>query len=279
MSGSRSRKATRPPRATLPAFLLTTVTAMAALAGAVAPGAVAATNGAPAGPDVASYQHPSNEPIDWAQVRRSGASFAFIKATEGHTYTNPYFASDYSAAQSNGLVRSAYHYARPALPLSTATQQADYLLSTVGTTAAQGDLPVTLDLEETGGLGSSDLVAWAKTFLQRVSARTGRTPVLYSYPYFWRHAMGDSHAFTSYPLWIADYSGRSTPGPLPGGWQSWTFWQRTSSGRQPGIAGEVDLNDFHGDTAALQQLATPPGKQPAPSLLPIPLPSLAARPH
>src|SRR5579875_278085 len=40
------------------------------------------------GPDVSSYQHPNNAGINWGQVKRAGASFAIVKATEGTTYTN-----------------------------------------------------------------------------------------------------------------------------------------------------------------------------------------------
>ena len=44
---------------------------------------------------------------------------------------------------------------------------------------------------------------------------TGRTPIIYTYPYFWRNAMGGSTAFTSYPLWIASYSTAAPPTAPP----------------------------------------------------------------
>lgn len=250
--------------------------ALAALAVAVLSGPAGASGPPPTGPDVSSHQHPGGHAIDWKRVHTSGgASFAFVKATEGHTYSNPYFRQDYDATHAQGLVRSAYHYARPALPLTTATQQANDFLSAVGSTSAEGDLPTTLDLEESGGLSSANLVAWAKTFLERVTSVTGRAPLIYTYPYFWRHAMGDSRDFTAYPLWIAHYSSGSSPGPLPGGWQTWTFWQTTSSARVAGIETQVDLSRFNGDAAALQRLASPPSPAapPPPTLLPLPLPT------
>src|SRR5215217_9484458 len=88
------------------------------LAGAVAVSALfltaatpafAATN--PTGPDVSRWQHGS--PLTWAAVKASGHSFAFVKATEGSGYTNPYFASDWAGTRNVGLMRGAYHFARP----------------------------------------------------------------------------------------------------------------------------------------------------------------------
>ncbi len=254
---------------------LWTATAVTGLALTALPGAPAQASGnaSPTGPDVSSHQHPSGRAIDWAKVHSAGLGFAFVKATEGHTYTNPYFNNDYPAAASAGLIRSAYHYPRPALPVSSARQQADYFVSVVGSSWQKGDLPTTLDMEESGGLGSADLVSWAKTFLARVTQLTGRPPIIYTYPYFWRHAMGDSHDFTSYPLWIADYSHGSAPRALPGGWSTWTFWQTTASGHVSGIPTTVDLDRFNGDTAALQRMASRPAT-PAPTpLLPVPIPT------
>ena len=72
------------------------------------------------GVDVASHQHPGGAPIDWVKVRAAGHSYALVKATEGTTYTNPYFVDDWTGAGAAGLYRGAYHYARPALPYSTA---------------------------------------------------------------------------------------------------------------------------------------------------------------
>lgn len=65
--------------------------------------------------------------------------------------------------------------------------------------------------------------------------------------------MGDSTAFTHYPLWIAHY-GVSSP-RVPGGWPTWTFWQGTSTGSVTGISGSVDMDAFNGTLDALRQLA------------------------
>jgi len=52
---------------------------------------------------------------------------------------------------------------------------------------------------------------------------------------------------------------------VPGGWSTWTFWQRTSSGRVSGIPGDVDMNRFNGTTAQLAKLAWTSGGTTAPA--------------
>ncbi|MDP9324961.1 MAG: hypothetical protein M3O87_00300, partial [Candidatus Dormibacteraeota bacterium] len=206
------------------------------------------------GPDVSSWQHPNGQGINWSSVHTDGHSFAIVKATESTSYTNPYFAGDWSAIKANAMYRGAYHFARPAD--SSGAAQANYFLSVVGNTSEGGDLPPALDLEVSDGLSPSALVAWTQSFVQTIEAGTGRKPLIYSYPSFWRNQMGNSTAFTSYPLWLADWTGGSGPNyPLPGGWSQYTFWQYTSSASVPGISGNVDMSQYCCDSASLNGIA------------------------
>lgn len=228
------------------------------------------------GPDVARYQHPHGAAINWKKAADSGASFAFVKATESTSYTNPYFADDYAAAQKAGLVRSAYHFARPKADLQTARDQAAFFVETAGTASTKGDLPLTLDLEEAGGLAPKTLIAWTHAFVDQMRTLTSRPVIIYTYPYFWQHAMGNTTDFADLPLWIASYRSGGPKTPLPGGWSSWTFWQYTANGHIPGITAAVDRSKFAGTQADLEALADPTPVDPAPSpspLLPVPLPT------
>lgn len=189
--------------------------------------------------------------VNWRQVRSDGVSFAFMKATEGTYYTDPTLATNWAGAEKAGIYRAAYHFARPSV--GSAAAQARYFVSKAGRFSDKGDLPPVLDLEQTGGLSTSQLQSWVSTWLTTTEQLTGRTPILYFSPYFWIDHMGNSRAFTRYPLWIAHYTSGS---PLvPGGWRTWTFWQRTSSGHVDGIAGQVDMNRFNGSAARLAVLA------------------------
>jgi GH25 family lysozyme M1 (1,4-beta-N-acetylmuramidase)/5-hydroxyisourate hydrolase-like protein (transthyretin family) len=240
----------RPALRRLATTLVTAVTALATVTG-TAVAALAAT-----GIDVSSHQHSTT--LSWTAVEADGISFAFVKATEGRTYTNPYFASDWAAARRHGIYRGAYHFAWPRA--GTAVRQARFFVATAGLADQPGDLPPVLDLERTGGLGVGALRTWTRTWLETVRDLTGRTPAIYVSPYFWRTHLGNSRAFAGYPLWVAHY-GVKTP-DVPGGWSRWTFWQTTSSGRVAGIAGRVDMNRFNGSRSALATLANDARVQP-----------------
>jgi GH25 family lysozyme M1 (1,4-beta-N-acetylmuramidase) len=211
------------------------------------------------GIDIASWQHPSGKAINWSSVAASGQRYAIIKATEDTNYRNPYYSGDVAGARAAGLIVGAYHFARPKKPLvATATAQADYFIATTGTLQSPKTLPPVLDFESnSAGLSKKQLTTWATTFLERVRTTTGRTPMIYSYDSFLRNTMGNTTAFNAYPLWYANYT-KNVPAVMPGGWDRWTIWQYTSTGKVPGISGNVDINWFNGTEADLLALANGP---------------------
>ena len=77
------------------------------------------------------------------------------------------------------------------------------------------------------------------TLVGSVLLLLGILSLYFTYPYFWEQ-LGQTTAFRTYPLWIANY-GVSEP-QLPGGWRSYAIWQYTASGHVPGIPGRVDLD-------------------------------------
>lgn len=264
-SSKYSNPATGALRVLLAALLV--VAAVAVTTGAV-PAPVVGESAAPAsaqaggvtGIDVASWQHPTGQPIDWRAVRGAGHAFAFIKATEGPSspgggrYTNPWFNQDWVGAGSAGLYRGAYHYAQPTANTADAIGDARHFIAATGVMNGPGDLPPVLDLEEHNGLSRAEVVAWSRAWLDEVQRLTGRQPIIYTGPWFWNTYVG-STAFTNYRLWIASYTSAPGPGPLPGGWPAWTIWQWTSSGIVPGIVGLVDMNRFCCSLSTLAALA------------------------
>ncbi len=208
----------------------------------------------PTGPDVSSWQHVDGRLINWFAVRGSGHSFAMLKATEGLSYINPYFVPDSLLMRAAGVARGTYHYARPNLPPEP--QAALYSTVVLGQNGSL-DLPPVLDIENSGGLAPAALIDWTHRYLNTVQSMTGRVPIIYTYPRFWRTAMADSNQFTRYPLWIADYSGKAQP-DIPGGWPAWTFWQTTDSGNVPGIAGNTDVNVYSGAQGDFARYANMP---------------------
>lgn len=61
------------------------------------------------GNDVSSHQGT----VDWNSWKSKGVTFAYIKATEGTTYTNSDFSALYTGATNAGLIRGSYHFAHP----------------------------------------------------------------------------------------------------------------------------------------------------------------------
>lgn len=197
------------------------------------------SNGNASGIDVSHYQGT----VDWQEVRQAGVEFAFAKATDGLTWTDPQFAANWPAMKAAGLLRGAYHFFEPA---DDPTEQAEFFLTTVQ--LAAGDLPPALDVETAGG-SSTALWAGVETWLQTVAAKTGVAPFLYVSPDFANDNQAPA-SLAAYPLWIADYGTAQQPA-LPIGWTSWVLWQRSQSGTVSGVTGSVDLDLLNGSIAKL----------------------------
>jgi GH25 family lysozyme M1 (1,4-beta-N-acetylmuramidase) len=225
-------------------------TAAAAAAGTAALGTAAlAVNGtdyAIQGIDVASYQGYPN----WTSVKNSGKTFVFNKATEGTTYTNPYFATNWARIKSAGLIRGAYHYARPS---TDPVAQANYFCNVVAPTS--GDLQMMLDMEVTDGKSPSQVRSWIVAFINQIKARTGRPGIIYTGFYFWRDSAGNGSNLDC-PLNLAAYV-TNPSNYVPAAWPFYTFWQYTSSGSVPGVSGAVDRDAFNGSMAGLNALRLP----------------------
>ena len=199
------------------------------------------------GIDVSSHQ--GN--VDWDHWWGEGKRFAYVKATEGTYYENPYFAQQYNGSYNVGMIRGAYHFARP--DTTSGAAQAEYFVNNGGGWSGDGKtLPGALDIEYNPygstcyGLSDSQMVSWIRSFTTRYKELTGRDAVISTTTDWWSQCTGNSSAFSSTnPLWIARYA--SSPGTLPNGWSFHTFWQYTSS--------PLDQNYFNGAYDRLQVLA------------------------
>lgn len=238
------RRSSKPPIVALVA-LCAAVAAFVLLRGGDDGGALAPvceTGPTVAGIDVSYYQ----ENIAWKRVRRAGIRYAFIRASDGLDRADERFAQNWSGAKRAGVLRGAYQYFRPDQdPLV----QADLLVNMLA--SDPGELPPVIDVETDGGKKPAELVARVQIWVERVRAKLGVEPIIYTGPEFWRDR-AKSADMTSQRLWIAHYT-RGCP-TVPAPWQKWTFWQHTDNGRVPGIEGPVDLDLFAGTLEELRAL-------------------------
>lgn len=202
------------------------------------------------GMDVSGHQRN----VDWAAAWRRGGRFVYIKATEGTSFRNPYFAQQYNGSYSVGMIRGAYHFALP--NRSSGAAQGAYLARHGGQWTSDGrTLPPALDIEYNPygptcyGLSPSAMVSWIKDFSDTVEDKVGRHPVIYTTANWWKRCTGnDSSIGDKNPLWIARWSTES--GELPAGWEKWRFWQTSNRGSLPG-----DQNVFGGSLKKLRKFA------------------------
>lgn len=179
--------------------------------------------------------------IDWSKVAANGVMFAFIKATEGTTYTDRMLTTNINAAQKAGIKIGFYHYAHPEKGNSAEDEATYFVKKTMDYTC---DLAYVLDVEgEASSIGKEKLTTWSIAFLNKVKSLTDKPVMIYTGGSFAKSYLSSS--LSSYPLWIAHY-GVETPMSNTI-WNKWSIFQYTSTGALKGISGNVDLNVMEAD--------------------------------
>jgi len=186
--------------------------------------------------------------ISWSKVQAAGVKFAYAKATDGRSMVDSRYAYNRSQADVLGLRFGAYHFARPDWTSYDAGKEADFFVNNAGL-LGRHMLPA-LDLELSGGLSKSGLIAWVKGWLREVQARVGVKAVIYTTPGFWKYYLGNTTWFAANGyrvLWVANW-GVSSPSVPASDWNGngWTLWQRSDCGSVAGITGCVDVDMFNG---------------------------------
>jgi lysozyme len=184
--------------------------------------------------------------IDWQKAREAGIRFAYIKATEGGDHLDPKFLENWNAAKQAGIARGAYHFVYWCRP---AHEQALWFMLNVP--PDNDALPPVLDVEWNGhsktcpGKVSRDTaLAKIKILLDAMQAHTGKRPIIYTDPKFHREVLEGE--FTEYHFWLRSVAAEPETVYRE---RKWAFWQFTTTGRVPGIAGPVDRNSFNGTRA------------------------------
>ncbi|WP_082609744.1 GH25 family lysozyme [Bosea sp. Root381] len=180
--------------------------------------------------------------IDWARVKDAGTRFAFIKATEGGDHLDPNFRRNWAEAKRHGVARGAYHFVWWCRP---ARDQVRWMKRHIP--RDRDALPPVLDVEWQNGsqctrkVSREDALEKMRIMLAALEEHTGKKPIIYTDINFHEDILEGE--FNNYPYWL-----RSTAAPLKHRYNrtKWEFWQFTTTGRVPGITGDVDRNAFYG---------------------------------
>lgn len=194
--------------------------------------------------DLSNYQHPTGKTITYAAVKAApvGVIGVVVKATQGTTYTNPYYADDVAGFEAVDIPVIGYHFA----DFTTAEAEARYFLSVAGARARVED-------SET-----NPTAAWQNAFLAALNEGTNVLD--------YGSASTLPRGSLRYPLWPADYSAN------PGFGEA---WQAGDNLTVPGIAALTDYSVWLGTAGAMAALfsTSTPSPSPAPAPTPTPTPT------
>lgn len=191
------------------------------------------------GVDVSSYQGE----IEWKTLCSQNIDFAFIKATEGSSFTDPCFPYNYAEAQKYNISVGAYHFFSYD---SAGLSQAKNFIDTV--VPFEGMLPPVIDLEfygdkEKNPPGRDTVRKELNDMLFALEDYYGMKPIIYATEKSYDLYL--SGEYEEYDIWIRNVIAR----PNLSDDRAWTFWQFTNREKLDGYKGKeeyIDVNVFHG---------------------------------
>jgi lysozyme len=185
--------------------------------------------------------------IDWKALADDGIAFAYIKATEGESFRDANFATNWAGATHAGLPRGAYHFFTLC---KTGADQARNFIAQVP--RDPNALPPAVDAESmdpcTSGTPVGNVVQELETFVAQLAAHYGRRPLIYTTAEF--HNAHLEGQFPHEEFWI-----RSLVIPPLFRYQQWVLWQYQDRGQRRGVQGPVDLTAFRGSKSDFEAFA------------------------
>jgi lysozyme len=172
--------------------------------------------------------------IAWPEVKAAGATFAYIKATEGAEMHDPAFARNWQETSRAGMQRGAYHYFSLC---RLARDQAENFIATVP--RDPNALPPAVEFDLAGNCEARPardvLIAEVAVFISAVEAHSGKPVILHLNADFEKeYRLSES---VDRGLWL-----RSMGVPPDFGARPWVMWQATAIRKVAGIDGFVNWN-------------------------------------
>ena len=159
--------------------------------------------------------------VDFDDARKV-ASFAYLKATEGDSYTDPTFYRNAARGAHNALWVGAYHFFRPDIdPIKQAEHFAAVAEDCTGLRPA-------IDFETLRAVSKDTACARCERFAMRTRELWHCEPIIYSYPSFLAPLSPYVRGLADLDLWIAHYT--TGPPRIPGPWESALMHQYDGDG-------------------------------------------------
>ena len=197
------------------------------------------------GIDISAWQ--GDENIDLSKVP---FDFCIVKATEGTSYKNRYFAAHCDAVLKKKKLLGAYHYANG----GDVQKEADYFLAYIKKYLGKAILVLDWEAKNNHLFGKNDL-EWCLKWCSYVQSKTGIKPLIY----IQKSAM-DAVKRCGYGLWVAQYPDYVETGYQVHPWNEGAYncllRQYTSVGKLSGYSGSLDLNKAYISAASWRKLAT-----------------------
>lgn len=197
------------------------------------------------GIDISAWQ--GDENIDLSKVP---FDFCIVKATEGTSYKNRYFAAHCDKVLSRKKLLGVYHYANGGDP----QKEADYFLAYCKKYIGKAILVLDWEARNNHLFGVKDL-EWCLQWCSYVQKKTGIKPLIY----IQKSAM-NAIKKAGYGLWVAQYPDYIETGYQKHPWNEGAYncllRQYTSAGKLPGYNGSLDLNKAYISAASWRKLAT-----------------------
>lgn len=199
------------------------------------------------GVDVSHYQGE----IDWEVLASQGIDFAYIKATEGSSFMDDKFVSNWENAAQTSLKIGAYHFF--SFDSEGESQAENYIQSTG---SLEGKLIPVVDVEYYGDKFTnppekSAVVTELADMLLALEQEYGVKPMIYTtYVVYYKYLQGE---FDEYPLWIRNVYFS----PDVNLKDKWTLWQYSDTEVLEGYTGQencIDVNVFCGSMEELEGL-------------------------
>ena len=181
--------------------------------------------------------------IDWAKVKESGIDFAMVRLGyrgygTGEAQLDENYAENIQGARDAGLDAGVYFFSQ-AITAEEAVEEANLVIESLD--GLDVNYPVVYDWEiiyddtaRTDNISVDVLTDCCVAFCETIK-NAGYTPMIYQNKRTSIFKL-DLNRLNDYDFWLAEYNTEPTY------YYDFDMWQYTSTGRVPGIEGDVDLN-------------------------------------